>query len=148
MRPGPAEIELLRLLAEMPFLDRLELTCISGRSRGAVYQDVHCLEEEGFLASLPHAAELQPPTRRYCLTADGLEMLAEVDGGTVDGLLRGFPVSAHWRRILLDRLDAVAVIYRLVSTVAAADWPMGLRLFRTGPWTPPCCCPVERLSDW
>ncbi|MYE06151.1 MAG: hypothetical protein F4Y04_02840 [Chloroflexi bacterium] len=133
MIPGPAEIKMLRMLAEMPFLDRPELTCISGRSRGAVYLAVHCLEEEGSLASLPHAAELQPPTRRYCLTAEGLERLAEADGGTVDDLMRGFPVSAHWRRILLDRLDALAVIYRLVSTVASVAHPVSLQLFRTGP---------------
>ena len=133
MRPGPAEIELLRLLAEMPFLDRLELARISGRSRGAVYQAVHRLEEEGSLASLPHAAELQPPTRRYCLTAGGLRRLADAAGETVDGLLRGLPVSAHWRRILLERLDAVASLYRLASVIAGSARPLSLRLFRTGP---------------
>ena len=37
MRPGPQEMGLLRLLAEMPFLDRQEMVCLSGGSRGAVY---------------------------------------------------------------------------------------------------------------
>ncbi|MYC37556.1 MAG: hypothetical protein F4X66_11710 [Chloroflexi bacterium] len=133
MRPAPAEIELLRLLAEMPFLDRLEMASISGRSRGAVYRSVEVLEQERLAESIPHTAELQPPTRRYCLTADGLRRLAEVAGGTVDDLLRRFPASAHWRRILLDRLDAVAVIYRLASVIAGIARPLRLRLFRTGP---------------
>ena len=134
MRTGvPAEMELLRLLAEMPFLDRLEMACISGRSRGAVYRAAHHLEQGGLADSIPHAADLIPPTRRYCPSAAGLEKLAEAGNATVDGLLRTLPVSARWRRILLERLDALAVVYRLASTVAGSARPIGLRLFRAGP---------------
>ena len=35
MRTATVEMELLRLLAEMPFLDRRELAAVSGRSRGS-----------------------------------------------------------------------------------------------------------------
>ena len=66
------------------------------------------------MASIPHAGELTPPTRRYCLTAEGVRRLAQVDGWTVDGLLRSRPVSRQWQRVLLDRLDAMASVYRLV----------------------------------
>ena len=38
MKPGGCEEELLRALAEMPFLDRLEMVAVSGWSRGAVYE--------------------------------------------------------------------------------------------------------------
>ena len=133
MRPVPGETELLRLLAGMPFLDRLEMVCLSGRSRGAVYEAAHRLEEDGLAASIPHAADLTPPTRRYCLTADGLYRLAELNGESVDNLLRSRPVSEQWRRILLERLDAIASLYRLASTVAGAAHPVSLRLFRAGP---------------
>ena len=133
MRPAPGEMELLRPLAEMPFLDRLELACLSGRSRGAVYEAAHRLEEDGLAASIPHAADLTPPTRRYCLTAEGLWRLAELTGETVEDLLRSCPVSEQWRRVLLDRLDAIASLYRLASTVASAAHPVSLRLFRAGP---------------
>ena len=34
MRPNGCEGELLRRLASMPFLDRLEMAAVSGRSRG------------------------------------------------------------------------------------------------------------------
>ena len=44
-----------------------------------------------------------------------------------------YPVSAHWRRVVLERLDAVAVIYRLASAVASAAHPLRLRLYRSGP---------------
>ena len=45
MRPAPWEAELLGALAEMPFLDRLELAAVTGWSRGAVYRGVDRLEQ-------------------------------------------------------------------------------------------------------
>ena len=150
MRPADCEGEMLGRLAWTPLLDRLEMVCVSGWSRAAVYEAVRRLEEGGFAASIPHAAELTPPTRRYFLTPGGLRRLAgdenaapvsspvlDSDRGTeqaVDKLLRSRPVSAQWRRILMERLDALAVIYRLASNVAnAAARPVRLRLYRAGP---------------
>ena len=133
MKPIPLETELLRLLAEMPFLDRRELVCVSGESRSAVYQAVERLKREGLVAAIPHAAELTPPTRRYCLTAEGVHRLAEIDCITLNELLSTRPVSHQWRRVLLERLDALAVIYRLVSDVAGITRSVSLRLFRSGP---------------
>ena len=77
MRPADCEGDLLGRLAWTPLLDRLEMVCVSGWSRAAVYEAVRRLEEGGFAASIPHAAELTPPTRRYFLTPDGLRRLAE-----------------------------------------------------------------------
>ena len=141
MRPVSLETELLGLLAQAPFLDRQEMAAISCRSRSAVYEAVHRLEEGGLVDSIPHSADLAPPARRYCLTADGVRKLAEMNGDTpvsstgqaVDDLLRLYPVSAHWRRILLERLDALASIHRLASTIAKAAGPIRLRLYRAAP---------------
>ena len=133
MRPAGCEGELLRRLAWTPFLDRLEMVCLAGWSRGAVYEAVQRLEQGGLVASIPHAADLTPPGRRYCLTADGVRRLAGEENTTVDGLLHTRPVSEEWRRILLDRLDAVASVYRLASTVAGAALPIRMRLYRAGP---------------
>ena len=127
------ETGLLELLAQAPFLDRQEMACISGGSRGAVYEAVHRLEEGGLADSIPHAADLAPPARRYCLTAGGVRGLAEMNGETVDGLFRLYPVSQQWRRILLERLDALPSIHRLASTIAGAARPIGLRLYRALP---------------
>ena len=44
--------ELLRLLARIPFLDRLELAALAGRSRGGAYQAVGRLEDAGLIASV------------------------------------------------------------------------------------------------
>ena len=124
MSPAGCEAELLRMLAWTPFLDRPEMVCVSGRSRGAVYEAVGRLEQGGLVDSIPHAADLTPPARRYCLTAAGVRRLAEDENTTLDGLLRSRPVSQQWRRILLERLDAVASVYRLASTVAVAAHPI------------------------
>ena len=65
----------------MPFLDRLEMVAVSGRSRGAVYEAVGKLEEAGLDRFRPSCnAPFIPPTRRYCLTAAGLHRLAHRRG--------------------------------------------------------------------
>ncbi len=130
MRP---ERDLPRLLAAMPFLDRLELVAVSGWSRGAVYGSIRALEEAGLVASLPHASELVAPTRRYALTAAGLRRLAAEERVGMHELLRSRPLSAHGRRILLERLDAVAVIYRLASEIANLHYPIRFRWYRAMP---------------
>ena len=133
MRPAGCERALLRRLASMPFLDRLELVAVSGWSRGAVYQGIRKLEDEGLAAAVPHAAGLIPPTRRFHLTAAGLKRLAGDEGMSVDELLRDYPVSAQWLRILLERLDALAVIYRLASAISNIAHPIRFQWYRAMP---------------
>ena len=127
------EREVLRRLAEMPFLDRLELAALTGRSRGAVYAGVDRLRQRGMVDAIPHASPLIPPFRRYCLTAGGLRGLAGDEGVTVDQLLDTRPVSARWRRVLLERLDALAVIHRVAAALSNAAFPVGFRWCRAGP---------------
>ena len=133
MRPAPLEREVLRRLAEMPFLDRLELAAVTGWSRGAVYRGVGRLERGGHVAYVAHATGLLALTCRYFLTAEGLRRLAEFSDDTVDALLRRYPVPDRWRRILLQRLDGVAVIYRLAATVSNLVHPVGFRWYRAEP---------------
>ena len=129
----PVDVELLRLLAAMPFLDRLEAVALSGWSTGAVYKSVRRLEDAGLIASVPHATDLTPPTRRFHLTADGLCNLAGEEDMAVDDLLRDLPVSARWRRVLLERLDPLAVVYRLASAVSNLAYPVRFRWYRAMP---------------
>ena len=85
------------------------------------------------MESVPHASELVAPTRRYCLSAEGVRRVAGQEGVGVDELLRSRPVSRRWRRILLERLDAVAVIYRLASALAGVAFPLRFRWYRAMP---------------
>ncbi|MYD64807.1 MAG: hypothetical protein F4X26_02225 [Chloroflexi bacterium] len=127
------ERELLRLLGAMPFLDRLEAAAVSGWSRGAVYASCAALEEAELVAPLPHASELLAPTRRYSLTRAGLRRLAADEDVGLGELLRSRPLTAHWRRLLLERLDGVASIYRLTAAITDAAWPLRFRWYRALP---------------
>ena len=133
MKPEGCEAELLRALAEMPFLDRLEMVEVSGWSRGAVYGAVEKLETGGFCASVLHAADPLPPTRRFHLTAAGLRRLAEEEGVSLDELVRIRPASTQWRRSLMERLDALAAIYRLACAVSGVAFPIRFRWYRALP---------------
>ena len=133
MRTITCEQALLRQLAETPFADRLDLAALTGRSPSAVYGAAARLAEAGLATSLSHATGLIPPTSRSCLTADGLRRLAREEGVTVERLLRTRPVPAHWRRLLLGRLDAVAAVYRLAAAVTGIANPTRIRWYRASP---------------
>ena len=133
MTPNRCEADALSRLADMPFLDRLELAALSGWSRGAVYDTVSRLEDRGMVEAVPHASPLLAPTLRHALTAAGVNKLAQVEGTRLEELLYLRPVSRQWRRGLLERLDAVAVIYRLACAISQAHQPLAFRWYRAMP---------------
>ena len=141
----PVEADLLRLLSHLPLVDRLEAVAVSGRSRGAVYGSFEALARDGLAASVPHASELTPATRRYFPTTDGLRRLAREEGVTLPALLRSRPVSNQWRRTLLERLDAVAVVYRLASAVSDLAHPLRFRWYRAMPLDAAIALPDGRV---
>ena len=130
MRPAGCEAEVIRALASMPFLDRTEMVAVTGRSKGAVYEAVERLEQGGFCTAVPHAAPLFPQTQRYHLAAAGLHWLAGEEGRSLDDLMLERPLSAQWRRNLMERLDALASIYRLAAALAALEYPIRFRWYR------------------
>ena len=99
----PLDGELLGILSRMPFLDRVEAAIFSGWSRGAAYDAMSRMEDAGLVTAIPHATVLTPATHRFRLTGRGIDSLAEHEGTTVEDLLRTRPVSAWWRRLLLER---------------------------------------------
>ncbi len=142
----PSELQALRLLSHAPLVDRLEATALSGLSASAVYYAVESLERQGLAESVPHASDLIPPTRRHHLTAEGLRVLAREDGVGLDALLRSRPVSAQRLRLLLERLDAVAVVYRLASALSDLAFPLKLRLYRAAPLDAAITLPDGRVA--
>ena len=133
MRAWEREGLALGTLAAMPFLDRLELAAVMGTYEEAAHVALRSLRQAGLVHCLRHASPLTATTRRWYVTADGLRSLALESGTGIDRLLRTHPVSAHWRRLLLARLDTVAVIYRLTSAVAVAVGPPRFRWYRAAP---------------
>ena len=124
MRPEGCEAQVLHALASMPLLDRTEMVALTGRSKGAVYEAVDKLDAGGFCDAVTHQSTLLPPAERFHLTAAGLGRLAQEEGVSLDALVRDRPVSSRWRRILMERLDALAAVYRLASTLAAVAFPV------------------------
>ena len=74
------KMDTLRLIAEMPFLDRLELSAVSGRRQQRVYEETAVLRRTGLVGTVPHATTLMSPTRRLYVTRGGLRQLAEGRG--------------------------------------------------------------------
>ena len=133
MKAGEQDVLVLNTLAAMPFLDWLELAAVAGLAEATAYRILRRLKAQGLVRFLRHASPLTAATRRWHLTASGLERLAAAEGRSVEYLLRSRPVSAHWQRLLLARLDAVAVIHRLASATSAVDEPFRFRWYRALP---------------
>ena len=133
MRPAGCEAEILRALASMPFIDRMDLAAVSGWSRGAVYEAVDRLDRGGYCDAVTHATGLFPATERFHLTAAGLKRLAAEEGVSIDDLVRLQPVSDRWRRILMERLDALAPVYRLAAVLSGIAYPIRFRWYRAAP---------------
>ncbi len=131
MRPEGCEAQLLRALGWMPFLDRQEMAAVTGRSRGAVHEAVEKLEAGGVCASVLHSVDPLPPVRRFHLTGAGLRRLAEEEDVSMHRLVRTRPLSAQWRRGLLERLDALAAIYRLAAVLSGIAFPVRFRWYRS-----------------
>ena len=147
MSPMERDIGTLLYLAQMPFLDRLELAYVSGTADRTVHDAVMRLERKGLVKSIRHATDLIASTRRLYVTSDGLRRLAERDGTGMQELLQRYPVSGHWRRILLERLDAVGVIYRVASSVAAVGSSLRFRWYRRAPLDAAMVLPDGRTVD-
>lgn len=133
MRVAQRETDTLRTLAAMPFLDWLELAAVAGVAETTAHRTLHRLRERGRVDFLRHASEHIAATRRWHVTAHGLAVLASADGITVNQLLHRYPVSAHWQRLILARLDAAAVIYRLAATAATSASLLRFRWYRALP---------------
>ena len=127
-----SHIHIGTFLLEMPFLDRLELSHVMCRPNQRVYENVAELQEMGLVDSVPHATDHLRSTRRFYLTPNGLRWLATHRGVQLEGLLRNLPVSRHWQRNLLERLDAVAAVHRVASTAALTeDTPVSVEWYRS-----------------
>jgi len=126
-------IDLLAQLAETPFADRLELAALSRQAPASVYQRVGRMAAAGWLESVPQASPLIAPTRRYALSADGVRVLARERGLGTAELLRTRPVSEQWRRLLLQRLETVATLYRLAASMARLEPALRWRWLRAAP---------------
>ena len=118
---GSIEGRVVRLVGRMPFVAAGEVTDLLGLD-----DDQHSLKVMRNLEALGYVTSLKTAENKrygqnissYCLTEQGIERLAGLDGIGVDDVYESYPVSLQWRRALLRRMEAVDVFYRLCRLVA------------------------------
>ena len=121
----------LAALAQMPFLDSAELAAVAGLPDRTAREAVKRLDGHGLIGSVTYTAFDGIRVRRWYLKLEGIEELARsrLEGETADDLIANNDMlSAQGRRHLLERLDAVGVIYRVARAVASkVEDAQGLR---------------------
>ena len=127
------EFQLLLWLSSMPLLAPPELIALADWSRATLYRAVNRLDYRGLVASLHTSTPGMDPARRLYLTPLGIDGLASGLGISTASLMASHPVSAHWLRLLLSRLDAVASIYRLMVLLSEARPVESFRWYRKLP---------------
>ena len=96
------------------------------------------LAKRGLADSVPHHLSMlgARPQRRYFPTEKGVVAGGVATKGQAH-MLRAYPVSKQWFRLLAERLDAIAVLYRIAAMVADADThsdPVRVDHYRRGPY--------------
>ena len=136
LREGLEEALLLLCAAPLTTVDKLSRL---GRVPASTLRErLEKLAKRGLVNSAPHhLSVLGPrPLCRYFPTEKGV-----ITGGVATKgqahMLRAYPVSKQWVRLLAERLDAVAVLYRIAAMVADADThndPVRVDHYRKGPY--------------
>ena len=127
------ESEVLRWLAIMPFLAQRELEALAEWSDTAVYYALRGLRRRRLAAGQPVSTPWTATACRWFLTPSGVEAVAGITNVPLKKTLTTRPVSAHWVRLLAERMDAVAPIYRLVSELAGVTGIRGFHWYRGHP---------------
>ena len=145
LRPDPALRplregleEALLLLCATP-LTTVEELSRCGRVPASTLRDrLDKLAKRSLADSVPHHLSVlgTRPQRRYFPTEQGVIAGGAATKGRAH-MLRAYPVSKQWFRLLAERLDAVAVLYRVAAMVADADphqKPVRVDHYRQGPY--------------
>ena len=125
-------------LCEAPLTTAVELAQLNRVPVSTLRDQLTKLSERGLADSRPHRLAVLGgrPQRRYFPTPAGIRALAH-DEDDQQRLLRIYPVSKQWFRLLAERLDSVAVLYHLAALVAEADLerqPVRVDHYRQGPY--------------
>ena len=111
--------KLLDSLSQMPFIDSAELAGILGEPHATVHRALTGLLKDGIVGRATHGTAHLPSSQRYYLTAKGVGEAAWVLGfDTPSDFVRANPVSREWLALLIRRMDAVASIYCLASSLS------------------------------
>ena len=103
----------------MPFIDSAELAGILGEPHTTIHRALTGLLADGIVGRVSHGTAHLPSSQRYYLTAKGVSEAAEFLGfETPSDFMRAYPMSREWLTLLIRRMDAVAAVYRLASSLS------------------------------
>ena len=145
LRPDPALRPLrqgledaLLLLCAAPLATIDELARFGRVPASTLRERLEKLAKHGLVDSVSHhlGALGSRPQRRYFPTERGVTAAGAATEGRRH-MLGAYPLSRQWFRLLAERLDAVAVLYRVAAMVADADPrrdPVRVDPYRHGPY--------------
>ena len=145
LRPDPALRplregleEALLLLCATPLATVDELSRFGRVPASTLRERLEKLAKRGLAGSVPHHLSMlgARSQRRYFPTEKGVVAGGVATKGRAH-MLRAYPVSKQWFRLLAERLDAAAVLYRVAAIVADADphqKPVRVDHYRKGPY--------------
>ena len=136
LREGLEEALLLLCAAPLTTVD--ELSRISRVPASTLRERLEKLVKRGLADSVSHHLSVlgARPQRRYFPTEKGIIAGGAATKGQAH-MLWAYPVSKQWFRLLAERLDAIAVLYRVAAMVADADPhsdPVRVDHYRRGPY--------------
>ncbi len=110
---------LLDALARLPFIDSQELAMILGVAHATVHRALTDLLAEGIVGRVSHGTAHLPSSHRYYLTREGIADATDaLEFATPSALVRHYPMSLEWLRLLIGRMDAVASVCRLAASLS------------------------------
>ena len=145
LRPDPALRHLrqgleeaLLLLCATPLATVEELSRFGRVPASTLRERLGKLAKRGLVDSVPHHLSVlgTRPQRRYFSTEMGVTAAGAATKGE-SHMLRAYPVSKQWFRLLAERLDAIAVLHRVAAMIADADPhsdPVRVDHYRNGPY--------------
>ena len=136
LRAGLEEALLLLYAAPLTTVD--ELSRLGRVPASTLRERLEKLAKRGLAGSVPHHLSMlgARPQRRHFPTEKGVVAGGVATKGRAH-MLHAYPVSKQWFRLLAERLDAVAMLYRIAAMVADSDPhndPMRVDHYRRGPY--------------
>ena len=136
LRQGPEDA--LLLLCATPLATVDELARFGRVPASTLRERLDKLAERGLVDSVSHHLGVlgSRPQRRYFPTEQGVTAAGAATQGR-EQMLRAYPLSRQWFRLLAERLDSVAVLYRVAAMIADADPhsdPVRVDHYRRGPY--------------
>ena len=111
--------QLLDALSRTPFVDSTEMAGVLGEPHATVHRALTGLLAEGVVGRVSHGTAHLSSSQRYFITANGIRETAGALGfDTPSDFVRAYPMSREWLTLLIRRMDAVASVYRLASSMA------------------------------